>query len=156
MRWRPRGWCFWSGLALTGSLLATVAISYVYYLRWQWRGIEPQRQSNSSISISRGNLAWSRQYAQWYNIPNFDFNASRYNAAAPGPPFQWYPTITRWPTGYWVTVSLMYPLAISGAASIGLWWLNRRSAIGTCKTCGYDRAGLPPGAPCPECGPATS
>lgn len=29
---------------------------------------------------------------------------------------------------------------------------HRRTPAWMCRRCGYDRRGLPPGAPCPECG----
>lgn len=51
-----------------------------------------------------------------------------------------------------------YPLLISAllvAAFFAQRYLDRRRALlmpGVCGSCGYDRTGIPDGAPCPECG----
>jgi hypothetical protein len=66
-----------------------------------------------------------------------------------------FPRIMYWP--------VIVAAAVFGAASVPviLWWSRRyrarviaRLPPMACTRCGYDRAGLPPGARCPECGQA--
>jgi hypothetical protein len=44
----------------------------------------------------------------------------------------------------------LWSLALPSAAATALAWRRRPRSPQTCP-CGYNRAGLPPGAPCPEC-----
>jgi hypothetical protein len=59
-------------------------------------------------------------------------------------------------TGPWMDISLrllLLPVATITAAAWSLDLLARRhTRRGHCPTCHYDRRGLPPTAPCPECG----
>lgn len=50
------------------------------------------------------------------------------------------------------TVPLWPIPAAAGVMTAAVWRSNRRHARSTCPACNYPRAGLPPGAPCPECG----
>lgn len=57
----------------------------------------------------------------------------------------------------WITVPLWLPAALTTAAAAALWAGGPgrrvlRTRSGRCPDCGYDRAGLPAPAPCPECG----
>lgn len=79
------------------------------------------------------------------------------------PPFMrgvaWWPVLgfrsgTRWE----VSVAI-WPLLCTAAGVASLLWRadrrearDRRRRAGLCPACGYDRSGLVPGAPCPECG----
>ncbi len=54
-----------------------------------------------------------------------------------------------------VSVPLWMPLAAVALPTAWIGrrdWRARRLAVGHCVSCGYDRAGLAPGAACPECG----
>ena len=59
-------------------------------------------------------------------------------------------------SGYIVAVPLWFPAGLSLLGTGALWRLDararRRARVGACAKCGYDRAGLAPNAPCPECG----
>lgn len=52
-----------------------------------------------------------------------------------------------------LNVPLWLPIAPLAVPAILLWWSGRgRVRPGGCRGCRYDLSGLPPGAPCPECG----
>jgi hypothetical protein len=52
--------------------------------------------------------------------------------------------------------TLTYPTVLTLAAAGFTWWIDarskRRSRVGQCMQCGYERAGLSATASCPECG----
>jgi len=58
------------------------------------------------------------------------------------------------PYGY-LAIPLWIPAAVTLAATAGAWRLDalarRNERRDSCKMCGYDLAGLPPGSACPEC-----
>jgi hypothetical protein len=57
-----------------------------------------------------------------------------------------------------LTIPIWIPASLSLTGFAALAWLDRRAArterAGHCPRCGYDRAGLPADAACPECGVA--
>jgi hypothetical protein len=61
----------------------------------------------------------------------------------------------------WIIMPILFViipgvLIVAGSTSARRWVknerLNRRRRRGQCLVCGYDRRGIPEGAPCPECG----
>lgn len=60
----------------------------------------------------------------------------------------------RWRYGSWdawsVTIPLWAPLGLAAGWCAWVWWPRRLPHA--CRACGYSRAGLAQGAPCPECG----
>ena len=58
------------------------------------------------------------------------------------------------------SIPLWPPFLLSLLATAAAWRSDakhlRRAREGTCLACGYDRAGLAPGAVCPECGAAAN
>lgn len=63
------------------------------------------------------------------------------------------PIFTGWNSLRWsVNIDLIWPLFVAGVFAIVVWWRTRLVRDGTCARCSYDLRGMPPGAPCPECG----
>lgn len=68
-------------------------------------------------------------------------------------PITWLPTHDSQAfSEYWL-IPLWPAPAAAGVAAFFL-WRSDRFPRGHCHACGYDRAGLPVGSPCPECGRA--
>ncbi len=67
-------------------------------------------------------------------------------------PFYWIPHWEFWSDrSFQVFIPLWIPMLLLAAPTCCLWWRGRSPWLGHCK-CGYDLAGLAPGAACPECG----
>jgi hypothetical protein len=72
----------------------------------------------------------------------------------------WFEVDWQQPTGRMIFRRVFVPLwpviVLAGAATLVLWRpeseRGRRKRLGLCRSCGYDRRGLAPDAPCPECG----
>ncbi len=151
--------------ALTMGLWVASAAWYVYFQRYRSRGAD-------SIDLTAGCLSvvCSRR-------PQFTMEGSKptrwgygrvkdlYASAPTRAPTLWQVAapLPRWrdvtPSG-WRIVAVVIPLwlilAVMGAPTGWFWWRDwRRPRPGHC-SCGYDLAGLAPGAACPECGGADS
>ncbi len=68
-------------------------------------------------------------------------------------PMEWWGGFTQIP-GRAAIWAPLWPFTLAGGTVALLCWRRRRQVtrIGCCNTCGYALAGLPAGAPCPECG----
>ena len=68
-------------------------------------------------------------------------------------PMEWWGGFTQIP-GRAAIWAPLWPFTLAGGTVALLCWRRRRrlARIGCCKVCGYSLAGLPAGAPCPECG----
>ncbi len=69
--------------------------------------------------------------------------------------WRWFP---RWyvrPGIFDLIVPLWFPLGVVALLTFWLWSIEGRASASECH-CGYDLSGIPPGAPCPECGAVRS
>lgn len=68
----------------------------------------------------------------------------------------WWFRVTWEPGRKAISVPLWCPLVIAAGVSAAAWRSDlaarRRARAGCCAACGYNRTGLAPQAPCPECG----
>ena len=69
--------------------------------------------------------------------------------------FKWWVFVGKDSLGWSVCVPLWIPGAMMLLLTAGAWRLDtlarRRALLNLCPACHYDRTGLPPHAPCPEC-----
>ena len=101
-------------------------------------------------------FASGRFVVAWNKAPEYD-SELRKNTTR-----HWLPRIGTFTFGgrssaSWVSIPGWILLLAVAIPSIRAWrTVLRRRRIGLCHSCGYSLAGLPPGAPCPECGSAAS
>lgn len=165
---RPTTLARWCLTCLTAVLATAWALSASWQLRWAgfagstyYTGQSARGQLEFTLARPLGNVGWtlgwdlrSRASADRAALATVSFNLAT-SAANPwwG---QWSTTTSpnfrrdQVAIHYWL---LTLPCAIATA----LTWLPvltspRRKRAGLCPTCAYDRRGLAPDAPCPECG----
>ena len=147
----------WGGAAVT-VLLVVVWVGSGWYCAsyarsdWGWR-VESGRISwEQGVFVYQMPLRWgrTRQYGTGKPLPF----ALRWTVARVRNDFRdsFYYEVT--------DVPLWMPGVLFGLISGTAWRLDalarRRERVGRCPKCHYDRAGLPAGAVCPECGVANT
>jgi hypothetical protein len=90
-------------------------------------------------------------------MPGGESPGWRFGVAQPDFPWLYSKQVTG-PLTHW-EIPLWWPLIVAClAATVGAWRLDslarRRARLNCCPKCNYNRAGLAPGAVCPECGSA--
>ena len=115
--------------------------------------------ANWTFSLNRGSVIVIRHDGPSFRAPP-GWYAVRYDAS---------PAIRVWWLNAWdssggtrvlpftgMLVPLWMPASLTLLATLGAWRLDararHRARAGRCAQCNYDRAGLAPGAACPECG----
>jgi hypothetical protein len=91
----------------------------------------------------------------WPGGVQYGWKSNRHNLRDPS----WQSGLVLWehPAGAnWSRASapLWLPFLLTAAPTALLWYRNRRTPAGHCKTCRYDLTGITTGI-CPECGTAT-
>ncbi len=147
-RGRVRRVAKWVGLVVC-LVLAGV------WLSSRWWGVRRTAMTNGrwlNLEIGRGVFAYNEVESEGTSLtrkPEWSFRA-------PTPAMLiWRPSwfVGGVPRQRLLWLPLWIPLTALAVPTALLWWRDRRRARpGHCAACGYDLAGLAPGAPCPECG----
>lgn len=155
----------WGGAGFALLVLTCWASTFWAYSRLD----TPTR---GEVILALGTLEF-RNAHYWDNTPGIDLSsildlptpswsldtlASRQSLSAWARSLAWLPACERTPT--WkgntstlVRIPLWIPFTMSAAVSVWAWRRHwKRNRHGLCAKCGYDLAGLPDGAACPECG----
>jgi hypothetical protein len=132
---------------------------FVVSLRWYvgWQHVEPPADQAQvrQLNLGGGALGYFHfpRLAHVKGTPGatcFSFRVSS--------DVVWRPDFHLSPGTLSMKVPLWMPFALWAIPTITLFALDlasaRRRRMGQCAKCGYDRAGLAPGAVCPECGGA--
>lgn len=135
-RRRGRAWVRWTLLGATVVVLAADGLSLVRTVgTGAW---------HTSIGIGGGSLLIFYQS---------DSPAQGWAWEPSMPLLPWLPRLVGTDPGSLFWLPLWIPAVVFGLASVVTWWKWWRwRPPGTCRNCGYDRAGLATGALCPECG----
>jgi len=136
----------WGGLAVTALLTVT-------WIGSRWWNLEYVTPTNKCWDVWAGALLFSVPRPGAYMYP-------------PGPKligvpqeirrYYWLPEIQD--DRYWWSITLpLWVFAVPTLFAVAIGWkcenaARRRVRTGLCRSCNYDRTGLPEGAVCPECG----
>lgn len=97
-------------------------------------------------------------FVEWLDIANKPDIASMELLWHPRASLNWWFSWAFGAAGFQVMIPLWFPALLSLFATALAWRADAkhtcRARLGHCTECGYDRAGLAPVAPCPECGNA--
>jgi hypothetical protein len=130
-----------------------------------WFDLSVLTKPPACIGLSRGCL-WlgksSRPQNETWKIESRPFDLSlscTYSVQAATPARTWTTNLaipaatplSSWSTKLPLWLALVPPLTLAAACTL-LNFLQRRRERDRCRACGYDLSGLPPHAPCPECG----
>ena len=148
----------WGGTVLAAILLFAWIVSGWYQVVLFWRP-----SWGATIEIGQFNFYWRTFTPR--DPDRGDIERRRSYLYGPAMPFS-----LRWGFDHWTfpvplpgtlpcelfCFPLWMPATTCAAAGGTAWALDvlarRRAKLGVCPKCSYSRAGLPPSAPCPECG----
>lgn len=145
MKPRPRIRTFfkWGGLVVSVLLLA-VWVGSAYVTCYWMLGAE------HDIAVNKGRLFY--QWAQPTNHSRLS-TFRWWTNPQPQVSLAWY--YGRLNVGWFVMIPVWFFVALSLATTATAWRMDiiarRKGRLGKCPACGYDRTGLAPAAPCPEC-----
>ncbi len=140
-----------------GGLVVGIALAIVFVVTWRrWCMVhwQPTAAVVYCLEVSSGNFI-------------YDHAAAWDSTLAGGPPYWnwnvrdepnvfWWPWKLQTPSVLRLGLPLWIPSLAALTTSALAWRLdhiaNRRAKTDACPKCSYDRAGLAPAAPCPECG----
>jgi hypothetical protein len=145
MKPRPRIRKFfkWGGLVVSGLLLTVWVGSCWRYVEWDTPG-------RGWIAIAGGQLIIVEPL--WGNAAS---GIGELSIDPVSNQLRWSFRFVDWVTGGSSYFPLWLPALICMSVTAAAWRMDiiarRKSRLGKCPACGYDRTGLAPAAPCPEC-----
>jgi hypothetical protein len=142
------------------SAIAAVAV-FVLWVASVWWAVYWVPSRGYIVTLGDGSLSvvYSLTRSQWYAASEFGGEGPGFGFPKSSFAFQWW--FYRWnnDTDWAVVVPLWVFEVPTLALAAALWRRDttaaRRVKAGQCAACGYDRSGIAPEHPCPECGAAT-
>lgn len=158
-RWARTSWALrWGGLLTVSAIAGLLTLSTCRALRYNGRGFAAEASYGGLAlwcSSAPGPGPLRAGMSLGWRLVRF-----KPPALVPSASTAWR-SLVAWPpraassgTVWFIDLPLWMPLVGVGIPTCWLWRLSRRSAPGSCPTCGYDLAGITTGL-CPECGKAT-
>lgn len=142
----------WSALVLGLVLVAAGAVSTVWRCQWTSGG----STGFHNVELVAGRIGYEHDTV-WVYVKGDSRYGRSWNFSRQSEWARWLPQYRARP---FFKVYLPLWLPAFGAFGVGaaLWrwdvFAMRRARAGLCPVCSYDRAGISPSSPCPECGKA--
>ena len=138
----------WSGSFFALLSLALVVFSYLRQTSAQYRSGHGTRLI---VILERGLLRVDRDPTDFVGATlDMSVGPPRPDTSPMPGQSRLTPSLFDLSPGVWVLTVPLWPPTLAMVTLVGVAWLTRVRA-GRCPACGYDRSGLPPDAPCPEC-----
>jgi len=143
----------WGGLVISAALLSLT----IWTSGWDhaWSRVEATHMS--TLGVGEG-IAYFRSFKLGPGLTDPDGSSFSQSLRVDPRNIKWWVRSNRGVYDRLIEVPLWTPALASHIASALAWRLDtlarRREKHGACPSCGYDRAGLAPSSPCPECGKA--
>jgi hypothetical protein len=146
----------WAGVVLCAVMVAAVAVNLrlglfaAHYAKKDAHGVVRR------LDVSRGAITYELHMLIWPpRATGFHFDSQMVNYYAP----LWKPLWRSDSSYYAIRIPLWIPFLLCAIPTALLWRRDhiltvggKRARAGRCPKCGYDRGGLTPDTPCPECG----
>ncbi len=143
----------WGGAVVSALLVVVWVASGWLDVRWE----DPE---GHRVSVHGGEFWIARGYPRYHQLPWSGKGISMRTHAwslYPQRPLDWAGPRTS-KVDWMFSCALWFPASIALLAALTAWHLDtlarRRTRIGLCPKCSYNRTGLPPASVCPECGAA--
>ncbi len=146
----------WVSAALLVFCIALGAFTSRWFIEWR----SPDLSSDAGLLAWKGmvSISWGPAipgFVVWEPPVGLSCGRSR-STLFPMESWRWKPDWVSSPYGSGMNLPLWLPASMALAAFLSLsradWRVAKRTLSGQCRLCGYDRHGLMPDTPCPECG----
>jgi hypothetical protein len=145
----------WRRALITACAAAAVLLAAAWAVSG-WLEVRVSRADSSGTRTVA--IVLGRVEVAWWNMPVPE-NNGLWCKAVPWDGWRWRfaeRTVATLGVRSWTYWIPLWPAVLLAAVlALGVAWLDRRAraaGVGRCGRCGYDRAGISPTSPCPECG----